>query len=200
MLWTEDIQELLKPVLIPTDNMSIEDKLNSITRFIIFFGIVLSLITREFKIFMLMLILVLIIPIIYSYQTKYQKKAELFLNQNQIDVFDEKLCVKPTLNNPFMNPNLMDFNTDKNVDGSCPIFDEKIGKKVDELFASNVFRNADDIYDRESSKRQFYTVPTNKIPNNQGQFAEWLYKRPATCKENNGEQCYNNLFKDIRLN
>jgi hypothetical protein len=199
MLWTEDIQELLKPELIPVHNMSIEEKLNSITRLIIFIGLIVSLISRDMRLFLLTIILVLIIPIIYNFHKKYQKDADTFLNQQSIDVIDNKLCVRPTIDNPFMNPSPMDINTEKNSHGSCPIYDKKIGKKVDELFSSNIFRNADDIYDRESSKRQFYTVPMNKIPNNQNQFANWLYGRPKTCKENNGEQCYANMFHDLRL-
>lgn len=196
MLWTEDINQLFKPVLIPTDHMSIEDKLNAITRFIIMVGTIVTLISRDTRILLLMIILVLMIPLIYSFQNKYQQQADTFLNQKKLGVVNKEICVKPTLNNPFMNPSVFEMNDNH---GSCPIYDEKIEDEVDKLFASNVFKNADDIYDRENSKRQFYSVPGKRIPNDQTKFANWLYKTPPTCKENNGEMCYNKVYKDLRI-
>ena len=45
-------------------------------------------------------------------------------------------------------------------------------------------------------KENFYTTPNTTIPNNQGDFANWLYKTPKTCKEGNGNQCVaNNMEK-----
>ena len=39
-------------------------------------------------------------------------------------------------------------------------------------------------------------MPNTTVPNNQGDFAQWLYGVPKTCKEGNGNQCVgNNLEK-----
>jgi hypothetical protein len=62
-----------------------------------------------------------------------------------------------------------------------------------------MFQNVDDIYNTQTSSRQFYTIPSSKIPNDQTLFANWLYNRGPTCKENNGIVCYNNLYKDLRI-
>ena len=40
-----------------------------------------------------------------------------------------------------------------------------------------------DIFGKEHSARQFYTMPVNSIVNDQGSFAEWCYKRPPTCRD-----------------
>lgn len=204
MLWTQDMSLLFVPVLIPTDYMSIEEKLNCVTRLILVIGTMASLIMRDTRLLLLTIILVLTVPIIHNYQNTKQMIADNFLNSKSLDVIDNTMCVRPTQNNPFMNPSFLDVSdTDLNEynqhSGSCPIIDEDISGRVEKIFSSNVFRNADDIYDRENSKRQFYTVPGGKIPNNQMKFATWLYGTGKSCKENNGEQCYNNLYTDLRI-
>lgn len=204
MLWTRDVVLLMSPILIPTDYMSIDDKLNCISRLVLLVGIIASLIMRDSRLFLLTIILLLIIPVIHSYQSSKQEVADNFLNSKSLDVIDNTMCVRPTQNNPFMNPSFLDIGDKDTLEaynahgGSCPIGDKDISQRVDKILNSNVFRNADDIYDRENSKRQFYTVPGGKIPNNQKQFANWLYGSGKTCKENNGEQCYHNLYKDLR--
>ena len=51
-----------------------------------------------------------------------------------------------------------------------------------------------DIYERNFSERQFYTVPATTIPNDRKSYEQWLYYRDKTCKENNGIQCYKNII------
>lgn len=199
MFWTEDINELFKPVLIPTDYMSFDEKLNSLTRLIIFVSIILALILRDTKILLLMILLIIIVFIIYNYQKKYKFETDSFLNKNTIDIIDNKICVKPTKNNPFMNPNLTDINLEEDVYGACSISNSKIINEIDNLYETSMFQNVDDIYNTQTSSRQFYTIPSSKIPNDQTLFANWLYNRGPTCKENNGIVCYNNLYKDLRI-
>ena len=55
-----------------------------------------------------------------------------------------------------------------------------------------------DIFGKNNSQRQFYTMPVTTIPNNQTQFANWLYKTEPTCKENNGESCLRNLNENLK--
>jgi hypothetical protein len=37
-------------------------------------------------------------------------------------------------------------------------------------------------------------MPSTTIPNNQEAFSKWLYYRKESCKEGNGEQCFNNIM------
>ena len=169
MFWTDNINELIKPVLIPTDYMSFDEKLNALTRLIIF--------------------------IIYNYQSKYKKDTDTFLNEKNLDIVQNKICIKPTKDNPFMNPNIIDISSDTDIDGACSISDKKINDKMSDFYETTMFQNVDDIYNTQTSSRQFYTVPSTKIPNDQS----WLYNRGPSCKENNGIQCYNNLYRDLRI-
>lgn len=190
MFWTENINELFKPILIPTDYMTMEEKLNTITRLIIFTCLILGLVFQESKLILLMIILVIIIIIIYQFQTRYDKDVDKFLETNKVKVVDNTVCTKPTLHNPFMNPNIIDINRP----GACPITDEKTLKEAEAFFDDTMFRNVDDVYDRNTGKRHFYTVPVTTLPNEQTVFANWLYNRGKSCKEENGERCYNNIY------
>ncbi len=195
MFWTEDINVLFKPILLPTDYMPVDEKLNALTRLVIFICLILALILQDTRILLLMIILIIIIAIIYQFQKNVDKDVSTFLDQKQVDIIDTKVCKKPTKENPFMNPNIVDmYNNDI---PACPISDKKTNESMEELFNSSVFKNADDIYDRTTSMRQFYTVPAHKIPNDQAEFANWLYNKGKSCKEENA-LCYNNLYRDLR--
>lgn len=196
MFWTQNISKLFEPVLLPTDYMTIDDKLNALTRLIIFVCLILALILQDARMLLLMIILVLLIVIVYNYQNKFTSKADSFLNKKEIDVVDNVICNKPTKNNPFMNPNLLDMFDDI---PACPVWNQNVNQQIDDMFDSGMYRNSDDIYDRTTSKRQFYTMPSTTIPNDRTAYANWLYNREPTCKENNGAQCYENLYNDLRL-
>ena len=89
-------------------------------------------------------------------------------------------CRKPTDNNPFMNPDITDYNTPKIV-RACN--DDTEQPDMIKSFDKKVFKNIEDVISGDTSIRQFYTVPNTEVPNHQSEFAEWLYKAPTTCKE-----------------
>lgn len=196
MFWINDFTELIKnPTLIPTDYMTIEEKLNTLTRLVIFICLIIALVLQDSKIILLMIILVILIIIIYQFQTSKEKEVDEFLDKHNSTVVDNKICTKPTKNNPFMNPTMLDLQNDQ---PACPISDKSTLTNIDKIYDNTMFRNVDDIYDRTTSKRQFYTVPASSIPNDQSMFANWLYNRGKSCKENNGSQCFNNIYTDMR--
>ena len=78
---------------------------------------------------------------------------------------------------------------------SAPLSDNT-EKLIASKFNTNIFKDANDIFNHNNGFRQFYTVPGNTFPNNRDTFMKWCYSRPKTCKEGNGEQCYDNLYED----
>lgn len=116
------------------------------------------------------------------------------LNQHNNNLTFE--CKKPTVDNPFMNIQLHDFDNNQQVE-ACNEDDDKINKDINHSFNTKLFMNVDDTFSRTNSQRQFFTTPNTRIPNNQSEFANWLYKMPETCKENN-EKCLR--YDDIRYN
>ena len=123
------------------------------------------------------------------------------VNQNHIS----KKCIKPTNYNPFMNRNIFDkkFPNSKNCDYNSKLKDYNNWKEetsnynsdttieeiVEDKFNINLYKNVGDIFDRNNSQRQYYTVASNTLPNNQMEFAQWLYNTPKTCKEGNEKDC-----------
>lgn len=78
-----------------------------------------------------------------------------------------------------MNPEIIDFNKPQEFDKS-----KKIPSKIlDKELNCKIFQTAADfIWNRESSQRQFITNPNDKTPNDQGEFAHWLYSTKDNCK------------------
>jgi len=89
---------------------------------------------------------------------------------------------EPTIDNPFMNPILNDFNTE-NVPYAVNIDDEVVQEKINLTYNKDLFKDMTDLFDSKNVERQFYTIPGGAIPNDQQKFAEWCYKTPYTCKE-----------------
>jgi hypothetical protein len=110
-------------------------------------------------------------------------------NQKILDVPRE-----PTVDNPFMNPILNDFNTE-NVPYPVNADDEVIKQKINLTYNKDLFKDVSDLYDSKNVERQFFTIPGGSIPNDQQKFAEWCYKTPYTCKEDS-KNCV--VFDDIR--
>ena len=51
MFWINNLNELFNPVLIPTENMTLEEKLNTISRLILFIGIISAFIFKIYIIY-----------------------------------------------------------------------------------------------------------------------------------------------------
>lgn len=105
-------------------------------------------------------------------------------------------CVTPSLQNPFMNPNFTDFNSGP-VPAACNADDEEIQDAIHVNFNHDLFRDVDELWERENSQRQFYTIPNTAIPNNQVEFAKWLYGSgsQSNCKTD-GTKCLR--YEDLR--
>ena len=97
-------------------------------------------------------------------------------------------------------PQIQDYGTDlQPPPKSCPSYNNVgVQRRVEELFNEDLYRDVNDIFGKNNSQRQFYSVPGNTIPNDQGSFAKWLYQTPPTCKEGNGLQCAANQSGEHR--
>ena len=133
-----------------------------------------------------------------------QKYKETYINQVETDLMngvkegdgeDDLLsrfagsCRTPSKDNPFMNPGIIDFNTDKYLTDACDSYNNKgIQRSMEKHFNNDLYSDVTDIFGKENSQRQFYTLPKH----DQGSFANWLYATPPSCKEGNGLQCAGN--------
>lgn len=79
---------------------------------------------------------------------------------------------KSTENNPYMNPTLLDYNTNRRTRGADP---KDIGKNSKLNFYKRLFRTPEDImWGRSAAEMRFNTLPSTSQPNDAVMFATWL--------------------------
>jgi hypothetical protein len=117
-------------------------------------------------------------------QTNNKKKLNYEFNEK----YKKNKCRKPTADNPFMNIVFSDYLDASNVPEPCNSDQTKDDAAY--LYNSTIYRNIEDVYERQNSQRLFYTLPITTIPNKQGDFADWLYKTGPQCKENTSKCTY----------
>jgi len=172
----------------PTINMTLIEKLNAIFRLSIYLSIILYLFTSNYLYFYIMIIVGL-----FTYFIFYNQKdnLELYFNsdkndpENSIiksDIDNKNNKIKPTTENPFMNINLITDNKEKEAAPSS-WNNENMQKDIESKFGYNLYRDVGDLYGKSNSQREFYTMPSTTIPNNQTSFAKWCYSVGPTCKE-----------------
>lgn len=172
----------------PTMSMTLIEKLNSIFRMSIYLSILLYLLTNNYLYLYVMIIIGAFTIFIYKTQ---KDNMELYFNSDPNDtendiqqtIIDENtITVTPTVENPFMNINLI---TDNKLKEKAPPSwnNEKVQEKIEDKFNFNLYRDVGDLYGKSNSQREYYTMPSTTIPNEQTSFAKWLYATGPTCKE-----------------
>lgn len=212
VFWYNDINVLFdKNNLIkffPTNTQTLEEKTNAIMRFGIYLSILLSVYYNDFIYLYFVIGGALLSYYIYVNNsiTKTQKQAnkEVTKETEIIEKLEnEEGCTAPTLENPFMNFTMQDYLNMSNgkiieKPKACDINDEKIKKESDSYFNNNLYRDVNDVFGKMNSQRQFFTMPWTTIPPDaDGDFKNWLYNNPKTCKETQ-DACYR--YEDLRSN
>lgn len=213
--WVQNPSILIQDfsTIIPTKDMSDIQKYNAIVRFCLYLFIVLLLFKKSALLLYIPVVGILIITIMFYVGNKHNSD-ETFDNTVETGFFDSEnklrfnrtdgetmtdrnlsyVCRPPTNDNPFMNPDVTEYNTPAPV--ACNSDDENISDAITKSFDHNLFMDVNDVFEKVNSQRQFYTVPNTGIPNDQPNFANWLYKSPCTCKEDQ-EQCLR--YEDLRF-
>lgn len=193
--WLDDLRVLFSDkknylLFFPRKNMTQNEILNSITRFSIYLTIILLLFADWNSYYFYIPVILIILMIIFHKIIQIEQKTEAMTN-----ISDK--CYAPNKNNPLMNVLLGDYIDDPQRQKACSHNDPEIKKEVNKHFYDNLFVNVDDLYENRQSQRQFYTMPSTTIPNDQEGFANWLYYMPPEdyCKTNQ-ESCLRN--EDVR--
>lgn len=111
------------------------------------------------------------------------------------DYLESNEYVQPNVDNPFMNA--MPFDDRDRAPAAIQLGNPVKQMEVETAFDYGTYRDVDDVFNRNNSQRQFYTMPTTTFPGDQTAFANWLYKVPVTCKEGNGAQCVANVHTPL---
>jgi hypothetical protein len=189
-----DINNVL--VLYPSSEMEYSEKLNSIMRVVLYITIILYSLMNDTKVFILLIIVGAVVYLMYE----VEENKEKYLEKDRYARYDKdeymketetynRVCTQPTKDNPFMNVTMNEYQENPKRGKACKI-DKKVNEYINDYFNEDLYRSVDDIYNKNASERQYYTMPVTEIPNNQDKFAQWLYGNDdKTCKEGNGLKC-----------
>ncbi len=178
-LWTHDLSILFKKNLLmnilPTSSMTVEEKLNSVTRFLIYLSVLLYLIKQKARVFLIPMSFMFFTYLFYNEQIRSDFENEAL----QYSTIHSSKRPKPTIDNPFMNSLLTDYGKFKKA-APKSYNKPKLQKKIEKKFEGRLFQDVNDIFNRNNSQREFYTTPSTTIPNDQKTFAQWLYNNPTS--------------------
>jgi len=197
-LWTKDYKILYQDKnyikFFPSKDMNKIEQLNALSRFSIYLFILLILFSDNIN-WLFIPIFILVITIFMESNTNF----ESFYNQNNnmevildnpalIGTLKKKKtksnkCTMPTKNNPFMNVIQSDYMNNPKRKPACNPLDEKVKKEIKKKFSNNLFQNTD------SNNSNYYTMPSTTIPNQQNEFALWLYGGSNNNCKTNQRKC-----------
>ena len=177
--------------------MSYAEKLNALFRLSLFVSVLMFALTNDQNTLLFSAgVGAITYALNYANETK-ENADESFVGPDVSRIGEEhekvhrgvKRCTFPTRENPFMNVLMNEYTEKPRRRAACDI-NKKVSTYMKKYFDENLYRSTDDMYHKNSSDRQFYTMPSTTIPNNQDDFARWLYRiEDKTCKEGNGLRC-----------
>ena len=178
---------------IPLKEMNNNERINAMARFLFILTILLIGIKDDINYVYLFIFGCLFLIFIDINKKKKNLSEKKKINERFLSNESAIGCRRPTKNNPFMNPLLTDNYED--TQKSCN-YTEEISKDIDNKFYKDLYLDTSNLFNKRNHQRQFYSVPGSTIPNDQTSFANWCYKTKKSCKEGNGEQCFDNLPND----
>jgi hypothetical protein len=172
----------------PSKHLTYIENLNALVRFSIYCSILLFLIGNDYRIFYLPVMFLGVTFLFYKYHDPTKLNESFSMQEKQVDeemnTQSKKTnihCKRPTIDNPFMNPLLTDYKENPNTE-ACTT-DAGIQDEINEKFDFNLYRSYSDVFKKESSDRQFFTMPSTTIPNKRHELTNWLYNSKPTLKE-----------------
>lgn len=96
----------------------------------------------------------------------------------------------PTSRNLFMNVLLDEIKYNPDRPEAATVGNPTVKQTMDDFFRVQWFSDPTDVFGKNQNQRQYITQPSTTVPNDQGSFADWLYKIPGkTCKEGGRAAC-----------
>ena len=202
----------------PMPLMSVEQKLNAITRLVLLLTILGFLVTSNINIIFTGLITLAIFVILYKTQYNLnsdssssaganEPKKEGFVNSQMYNMLKPHLTT-PTIQNPMMNVLLPEISYNPTRDEAAPAYNPEVEKDINkstegyvvldfeprnmteaEKLQKKLFADLGDKYEFDDSMRMFYTNPSTTIPNDQKGFAEFCFGDMISCKQGNEMAC-----------
>ena len=201
--WIEDPHILLKKEhmtkIWPKMEMSFNEKLNAITRFILYLSVLGGLFSNNIQIPISGVITIGCIILLYHF--KKNSKEEGFIGSKLYELTKETYT-NPTVKNPIMNVLLPERKDNPNRKPAAPSYIKEVETQInndtqdfvasgfdDPKIKEKLFQDLGDSFNFDRSMRQWYSTANTQIPSDQKSFAEWCYGDMISCKEGNEFAC-----------
>jgi hypothetical protein len=152
-------------------------KVNAIARLSIYYSVLICLLRLDTKYLSFSFCL-----LILSYFLGYVDTFQDIVNTEN----NTPKCTKPTDSNPFMNFTIGDQIINPNKPAACPI--DSVRKEQIKKFRITAYPDPKDLFGKIVTDRNFYTMPSTTIVNDQEGFAKYLYGDFGKCKSE-GKDC-----------
>jgi hypothetical protein len=182
--WINDITILMNKdqlLLWPTNEMSMNEKLNAITRLVILLCITGFVATQNTNFVWVSIITIICIIMYYKLNLE---TAETFKTQK----FENHTT--PTDTNPMMNVLLPELNGNPKRKSALnysreteKLINDKVKKQISKHTDPRIFQGINNELDLEYSMRNFYTTASTTIPNDQEGFGKFCYGDMISAKE-----------------
>ena len=187
----------------PLESMNREEKLNAISRFVLYATILGVFLFRNLKLFLtgIITLVILIATYLILNNRENTRLKEAFSDRNLYEKFKTNYT-NPSKNNPIMNVLLTDIQDNPERLPAAPSYNEKVQEEIknstkeiikqnfnDPSVEERLFSNLGDNYQFDQSMRQFYSTANTRVANNQKEFAQFCYGNMASCKDGDVEQC-----------
>tara|TARA_B100000795_G_C22697106_1_gene398069 strand:+ start:254 stop:913 length:660 start_codon:yes stop_codon:yes gene_type:complete len=203
--WADNITILFRKdrlhEFFPNELMTIPEQLNSLVRLSFYVSVVIFLYNKNY-----LSLYIGLLTLLGTYTVHNYNYRETMIDMEIKEVFDKNWespkipkvqKIVPTVNNPFMNILLDDYKNPNRKIQTPLLKNNNLQEEIKNKFENNLYKDVSSVYERNNSQRQYYTNPITTIPNDQKNFAQWLYGNPKTCKEGNSAQCVGNLHSPL---
>lgn len=162
--WTADPSVLFRQdtwlAFVPTPNMTVDQSLNAVVRFVTYLSGLLFLCSMDFRYILYVPVTMLITVALHKW---FPVAKEMFRGSPYVSSYTGKETTQPTTDNPFMNPTLPEINENPNKPPPADITSRDVRDKVNASFAqtSNLYMDTSDVYANMRAEINFHSVPTD---------------------------------------
>jgi hypothetical protein len=195
----DDVSVIVSPQRIteffPTQDMTIEERMNALARLTIYSTLALSLYRNSVRPMHYGAVLIVVLVLLWKNQTL--SKTQHFtlgglLGQTEPVILPEKVeCRMPTFENPMMNNLYGDP-----VDSPPACRGPGVQEAALALLDKQLIEDPEDLFGKKQMQRNFYTLPSTTIVSDRERFQNALFKDAPNCKVD-GNACF---YDDLRRN
>lgn len=195
--------------IIPMEKMTMNEKLNALSRLVILLTIIGFTFNQTYKVLLSGAITLAVICILYLVKQNIDKqklnKQEGFSPEKSY-IDNKNNYQHPTVDNPTMNVLLTQIADEPDRKAAALLYLPEVEQKAndsvktflttssfnDKTIDQKLFKDLGDSWGFEQSMRQWYSNPVTTIPNDQEAFGKFLYGDMVSCKEGSDMACIRN--------